>query len=166
MRWIVFALAVLFVQPAQAKTHRHHVVHHVRHHVVHHVHAVRHASRRHVVSFSERESIGGADTVSAAARYMGGNPTGWRRAWCARFANLVLAQLGYRQSGSNLAIDFLRYGRPSGPIPGSIAVLRHHVGFVSRAEHGRVLILSGNHRHRVGVGWYPASVIVGYRAPI
>ena len=80
--------------------------------------------------------------------------------------NVWLARAGYRGTDDGRAISFARYGRPSGPQIGSIAVMRHHVGIViGHASRGPVL-LSGNHGHRVGIGVYSARRIIAYREPV
>jgi uncharacterized protein (TIGR02594 family) len=107
------------------------------------------------------------DVVAAAERYRGTNPTGRAHDWCAAFANLVLRRTGHHGSGSALARSFARYGRPApGPVPGSIVVFPHHVGFVIRAEGaGRIRVVSGNHGHRVGEGVYSTRRAIAYRYP-
>ena len=64
-------------------------------------------------------SFGSSNVVSEARRcYLGGNPTGRGRLWCARFMNMVLQHSGYRGTGSDMANSFAKYGqrvfRPAG----------------------------------------------------
>jgi uncharacterized protein (TIGR02594 family) len=101
-------------------------------------------------------SFGSSDVVSEARRYIGGNPTGRRSLWCARFMNMVLARSGHRGTGSDLARSFASYGqRVSGPEIGAIAVMgRHggggHVGVVSGIDaSGNPIVVSGNNGNRV-----------------
>jgi len=109
---------------------------------------------------------GGTQLIRVAERYLGGNPTGWAHDWCARFLNaVVLPEAGERGTGDNRAISFARWGEPSGPQPGAIAVMPHHVGIVMADEGSRVRIISGNHGHRVAIGDYPKAMIVAYRWP-
>jgi uncharacterized protein (TIGR02594 family) len=121
------------------------------------------------VNSIQRAGIGsfeGGVLASVAGRYMGGNPTGWARVWCGAFMRLVVRQAGLPDNpAGNLARSWARYGRPSGPQPGAIAVMPHHVGIVLAADGDRVLIRSGNHGHRVADGWYSASRIIAYRVP-
>ena len=68
--------------------------------------------------------FGGSSVVAEARRYLGGNPTGRGRLWCARFMNLVLERTGHRGTGSDMARSFASYGqRVSGPQVGAIAVM-------------------------------------------
>ncbi len=46
-------------------------------------------------------SFGSSNIVAEARRYIGGNPTGMGRLWCARFMNLVLKHSGYHGTGSD-----------------------------------------------------------------
>jgi len=46
--------------------------------------------------------------VAVAERYRGTNPTGHSRAWCALFANMVLARTGYGGTGSAAATSRTR----------------------------------------------------------
>ncbi|MBV8754315.1 MAG: TIGR02594 family protein [Hyphomicrobiales bacterium] len=110
---------------------------------------------------------GSSDVVVMAQRYRGTNPTGRSHDWCAEFANLVLKRTGHRGSGSALARSFASYGRPApGPVPGAIVVFPHHVGFVIGSDgHGRIRVVSGNHGHRVGEGFYATRRAIAYRYP-
>jgi len=113
-----------------------------------------------------------SDLVNEANRWMGTNPTGWNRVWCARFMNFVLKRAGYPETGSDAASSFASYGRRVwGPQVGAIAVMTRgknggHVGVVSGvADDGKIMVISGNHNKRVGVGRYPPSRIYSYRVP-
>jgi uncharacterized protein (TIGR02594 family) len=117
-------------------------------------------------------SASSSDVVAEAKRWIGTNPTGWDRVWCARFMNFVLKRAGYSGTGSDAASSFASYGRRAwGPQVGSIAVMTRgknggHVGVVSGvADDGRIIVISGNHNKRVGVGHYPPSRIYAYRYP-
>ncbi|MGY3448322.1 TIGR02594 family protein [Bradyrhizobium sp. USDA 4353] len=99
---------------------------------------------------------GGSSVVAAARSYVGGgNPTGRRSLWCARFMNMVLERTGHRGTGSDMARSFASYGqRVSGPQVGAIAVMSRrgggHVGVVSGVDaQGNPIVISGNYGHRV-----------------
>jgi uncharacterized protein (TIGR02594 family) len=100
-------------------------------------------------------SFGSSNIVAEARRYLGGNPTGMGRLWCARFMNLVLQHSGYHGTGSDMARSFASYGqRVSGPQVGAIAVMARrgggHVGVVSGIDaSGNPIVVSGNNGNRV-----------------
>ena len=99
--------------------------------------------------------FGSSGVVAEARRYLGGNPTGRGRLWCARFMNLVLQHSGYHGTGSDMANSFAHYGqRISGPQVGAIAVMGRrgggHVGIVSGIDaQGNPILVSGNNGNRV-----------------
>ena len=124
-------------------------------------------SKKNPVS-SERTS----DIVAEAKRWMGTNPTGMDRVWCARFMNFVLKRAGHPGTGSDAAASFANYGqRLWWPKVGAIAVMTRgknggHVGVVSGFDsNGNPIIISGNHNKRVGVGVYPRERIYAYVVP-
>lgn len=170
MRYLI-AVAILlsfFVAPAEAKTHRHHG-HHWHHAAVHKASTRHWQGHRHRVHVQVSEGWGGLSAppsglVAAAERYLGGNPTGWAHNWCSQFLNaVVLPAAGLRGTGDARAISFAHWGVPSGPEPGAIAVMSHHVGIVM-ADHGAtVTLISGNHGHRVAIGDYPRVRILAFR---
>jgi uncharacterized protein (TIGR02594 family) len=112
-----------------------------------------------------------SNIVSEARRYIGGNPTGRSRLWCARFMNMVLTRSGHRGTGSDMASSFAHYGRRvSGPQVGAIAVMRRggggHVGVVSGVDRrGNPIVVSGNHGRRVAESVYPRSRVYAYVVP-
>jgi uncharacterized protein (TIGR02594 family) len=114
---------------------------------------------------------GGPGLVSEARRYIGGNPTGRGRLWCARFMNMVLERSGHRGTGSDMARSFASYGhRVSGPQIGAIAVMSRrgggHVGVVSGIDaNGNPIVVSGNNGHRVREAPYPRGRIYAYVIP-
>ena len=124
---------------------------------------------------SKKHSINPAsssDVVNEAKRWIGTNPTGWERVWCARFMNFVLKRTGHPGTGSDAASSFANYGRRLWwPEVGAIAVMKRgknggHVGVVSGFDHnGNPIIISGNHNKRVGVGVYPRERIYAYVVP-
>ncbi|MBX9711141.1 MAG: TIGR02594 family protein [Xanthobacteraceae bacterium] len=116
-------------------------------------------------------SFGASNVVDEARRYIGGNPTGRSRLWCARFMNFVLQHSGYRGTGSDMASSFAGYGqRISGPQVGAIAVMSRrgggHVGVVSGIDaNGNPIVISGNHGHRVAESVYQRGRIYAYVMP-
>jgi uncharacterized protein (TIGR02594 family) len=171
--------------------------HHARHHHVHRHHGMRHRGR-HLArpargapsasqpsfGFAESHSgpgaqpqfqsggFGSSGVVAEARRYIGGNPTGRGRLWCARFMNMVLEKSGHRGTGSDMARSFASYGqRISGPQVGAIAVMSRgrgggHVGVVSGIDaSGNPIVVSGNHGHRVAESVYSKSRIYAYVMP-
>jgi uncharacterized protein (TIGR02594 family) len=93
--------------------------------------------------------------VSESRHYLGGNPTGRGRLWCARFANMVLERTGHKGTGSDMANSFAHYGqRISGPQVGAIAVMGRrgggHVGIITGIDaEGNPIMISGNNGNRV-----------------
>ena len=117
-------------------------------------------------------SFGSSGLVAEARRYIGTNPTGRSRLWCARFLNLVLERSGRQGSGSDMAQSFASYGsRVSGPQVGAIAVMSRgkrggHVGFVSGIDaNGNPIIISGNHGRSVAESAYPRGRVYAYVMP-
>lgn len=174
IRLIVAALLAFafFAGSAQAAHKRHHWQHHHSHHVKAHK-----AHGRHWHGHGERQPVPApvqaegwhtpaSGLVAVAERYLGGNPTGWAHNWCSQFLNaVVLPAMGLRGTGDATAISFAHWGSPSGPRPGAVAVMSHHVGIVM-ADHGTtVTLISGNHGHRVAIGEYPKGRILAYRTP-
>jgi uncharacterized protein (TIGR02594 family) len=176
--------------PASARSHHHGAGRHARaYHHHHHIGHYRHRYRgRHVVrasrsdvervrepaeaSVSPAAGFGSSSNVVAEARrYIGGNPTGRGRLWCARFMNMVLQHAGLHGTGSDMARSFASYGqRVSGPQVGAIAVMGRrgggHVGVVSGIDaSGNPIVVSGNHGHRVAESVYPRGRIYAYVMP-
>jgi uncharacterized protein (TIGR02594 family) len=117
-----------------------------------------HASLSPSAGFGQMTTSGGfgsSNVVAEARRYLGGNPTGRARLWCARFMNMVLQRSGFHGTGSDMAASFARYGRRvSGPRVGAIAVMGRrgggHVGIITGVDaHGNPIMISGNNRNRV-----------------
>jgi uncharacterized protein (TIGR02594 family) len=110
--------------------------------------------------------------VAEARRYLGTNPTGRARLWCARFVNFVLDKVGQPGTGSDAAKSFAFYGqRISGPRYGAIAVLTRkgggHVGIVTGVDrHGNPILIAGNNgKRRVGISVYPKRRVIAYVMP-
>ena len=122
-------------------------------------------------SASPAAGFGSSNVVAEARRYIGGNPTGRGRLWCARFMNMVLQHSGLHGTGSDMASSFAHYGqRVSGPQIGAIAVMGRrgggHVGVVSGIDaSGNPIVVSGNHGHRVAESVYPRGRIYAYVMP-
>ena len=106
-------------------------------------------------SVSPAAGLSSSNVVAEARRYIGGNPTGRGRLWCARFMNMVLQHSGMHGTGSDMASSFAHYGqRVSGPQIGAIAVMGRrgggHVGVVSGIDaSGNPIVVSGNNGNRV-----------------
>ena len=130
---------------------------------VSHPHPVRSASRECAPS-EVCDSIvsGGSQLIRLAMEHLGDNPTGWRHSWCGRFLAMTLEEAGHR-GGGNLAAGYADYGLPAKAQLGAIAVMPHHVGIVTAVGPDYVVLLSGNHGHKVGVGRYAKNKIIAYR---
>ena len=69
-------------------------------------------------------------------------------------------------SGFRLARDWAKDGRRlRTPFPGSLIVMPHHIGVVMRVEGREVLLVSGNHDRRVGIGEYDARRAIAFVSP-
>ena len=105
---------------------------------------------------------GGSQLIRLAMEHLGANPTGWSHNWCGRFLAMTLEAAGHR-GGGNLAAGYADYGLPAKAQVGAIAVMPHHVGIVTAVGPDYVVLLSGNHSHKVGVGRYASNKIIAYR---
>jgi hypothetical protein len=105
---------------------------------------------------------GGSQLIRLAMEHLGDNPTGWSHNWCGRFLAMTLEAAGH-SAGGNLAAGYADYGLPAKAQVGAIAVMPHHVGLVTAVGPGYVMLLSGNHGHKVGVGRYASDKIIAYR---
>lgn len=126
------------------------------------------ASRAH--SFGHRLMVaetGESRLLNVAKRYIGSRRfTPLPRAWCADAVGAWLHQAGYSSTGDGRAISYARYGRATSAHVGAIAVLPHHVGVVAGFDRRGLILVSGNHNHRVGVGVYSARRILAFREPV
>jgi hypothetical protein len=118
------------------------------------------------------QSFGSSNVVDEARRYIGGNPTGRGRLWCARFMNMVLERSGHHGTGSDMARSFAGYGQHvSGPQVGAIAVMSRgrrggHVGIVSGIDaSGNPIVISGNNGNRVREAAISRGRIYAYVMP-
>jgi uncharacterized protein (TIGR02594 family) len=182
------AAIVSLTSPASARPHHthhgyHHTSHHFyRHHGRHFVRADGAAGSMAAANFSNANAsmkpqnaapagFGSSNVVAEARRYLGGNPTGRGRLWCARFMNMVLQRSGHQGTGSDMARSFANYGqRISGPQVGAIAVMGRrgggHVGIVSGIDaNGNPILVSGNNGNRVREASYPRDRIYAYVMP-
>ena len=111
--------------------------------------------------------VGSDRLVSEARRYLGTNPTGWRRLWCGKFMELIVERIGGAVPiHPALARNWATLPRTS-PRVGAIAVLTRgkggHVGVcVGNCGSSRPVILSGNHNRRVSIGVYHSSRIIAW----
>jgi hypothetical protein len=100
-------------------------------------------SRRHRRSHTtEARRNRGHRYASASGHRVGARP----RAWCGWWMRTQ------RGGGPeyNLAWNWRKYGRPSGPQVGAVVVWRHHVGEITgRAPNGMWIVRSGNDGNRV-----------------
>lgn len=94
-------------------------------------------------------------------------------AWCAAFVGWVLAQAGYKNTGSLSARSYLTYGKEvKKPMFGCVVVLWRekidsvygHVGFFIRETTDSVYLLGGNQSNEVNITKFPKSRVLGYRA--
>ncbi len=127
---VLSLFAITLAKPAQASHHKHHYRHHASHH--HHHRYARH-NRQHSDDISTMHVV-----------YNDPRPS----AWCGFFMRQIMhvADTAY-----NLAANWQHWGRPaSGPAPGVIGVMPHHVfRVVSVVAPGKVLAISGNDGHAV-----------------
>ena len=131
-------------------------------------------SRPHPVRSASRECAsgevcddvvsGGSQLIRLALEHLGKNPTGWAHNWCGRFLAMTLEEAGHT-GGGNLAAGYADYGLPAKAQVGAIAVMSHHVGIVTAVGPDYVVLVSGNHGHKVGVGRYASNKIIAYRMP-
>lgn len=106
--------------------------------------ASRSGTRRHYANsgsghrkYAQHRSYSGRKYASAGGGSVGGRP----RAWCGWW---MRTQLGGGPE-YNLAANWKRYGRSSGPQVGAVVVWPHHVGMITgRASNGQWIVKSGN----------------------
>lgn len=116
------------------------------------------------------EALSSNALVTEARKYLGTNPTGWKKLWCGTFMDMILRRTG-NKGGSALAKDYAHYGpRVDGPQVGAIAVLTRkgggHVGVVSGVDaNGNPILVSGNHNKKVAESVYPKSRVIAYVMP-
>lgn len=107
--------------------------------------------------------------VDRARKYLGTNPTGWARLWCARFMCMVAPETCKRVAAPNLARSWAKLPRIK-PRVGAIVVLTRgrdpnagHIGVVTGFDRrGNPRVVSGNHNRRVAESVYPKSRVLAY----
>ncbi len=93
--------------------------------------------------------------------------------WCAAFVGAMLANNGYKTTGSLMARSFLNYGTVlDKPKEGAVVVFARgsapagHVGFVDSFTASTVRCLGGNQSDAVTVANFARSKVLGYRWPV
>lgn len=93
-------------------------------------------------------------------------------AWCARFINALLAEMGIQGTNSNLARSFLKMKnakKVSNPRKGDIVIFKRglpwqgHVGIYIKETDTHILSLGGNQSNSVCIRAYPKRKVIGYR---
>jgi hypothetical protein len=102
---------------------------------------------------AEREQVsvsaaGGSDLVAKARQYIGTNPTGWARLWCARFMAMIAPHAAAHVRNPNWALDWAALPRTPMSV-GAAAVMTRpgggHIGIVSGiTPNGDPVIIAGN----------------------
>ena len=100
------------------------------------------------------------------------NPTTDKIPWCSAFVNWVVTQAGFKGTDSAAASSWLTWGSEiKDPLPGSIAVLPHHVAFYlsgikdSESKRCRIVLRGGNQGNMVCDKNFLASEVISYRIP-
>lgn len=96
--------------------------------------------------------------LERARKYTGTNPTGWASLWCAKFMTMIEPQLAQKLKNPNLAREWAQLPKAPKQV-GSIVVLSRgsggHIGIITKVmPNGDLVILSGNHNHKVAEGRY------------
>ena len=95
-------------------------------------------------------------------------------AWCAAFVGAMLAEAGYKGTGSLAARSYLNWGKKvDKPEYGDVVVFwrgsknswQGHVAFYVKETANYVYVLGGNQSNEVNVTKYPKSKVLGYRRP-
>jgi uncharacterized protein (TIGR02594 family) len=100
---------------------------------------------------------------AALKRILGVDPV--RIPWCGAFmGKIVRGNGGKPPKGFLKASNWSRWGaRASGPVAGSVAVMRSHVLVVTHVDGRRVCGISGNASNAVARKCYPRSRVIAYR---
>ncbi len=154
-------LVGLGTMPAFAGKKHHHSSNHGHHH--HHRHHRTHVEPQPSTSFNPFSFFQQSAQTVQAAHTGAGRPSGCPHAWCGCW---LRHQKGISDSGLNLAANWRHWGsQASYGCVGCVAVMRHHVGQIQGYDDkGNILLLSGNHGHRVGIGTYSRTRIIAYRS--
>ena len=147
MRNVLICVFVLVASPAFAKSHHHTNRHHHRHHWHHYVHRIR---GNHVPIHVAHNEGRPADCY--------GIP--WCGCWLKHALGVVSSALNL-----NMAREWAHWGRAaSGPAPGVVGVMPHHVFKVVAVEGpGRVLAISGNDSHAVRTRVRSTAGVIAWR---
>ena len=113
--------------------------------------------------------------MDKANSYLGTNPTGWSRLWCARFIAVIAPSVAERLKAMRLNPNWARdYAKLPGAkrhgSPGDIIVLTRgkagHIGVLKGYDRNdNPIVISGNHNRRVGEGVYPRGRVIAYVSP-
>jgi uncharacterized protein (TIGR02594 family) len=92
--------------------------------------------------------------------------------WCAAFVGAMLAETGYKPSGSLIARSYLDWGTAlDKPRKGCIVVMKRgappagHVAFAEDWSAGNITLLGGNQGDAVSVKTFSRANVIGYRWP-
>ena len=167
---MMVGLGVLLVSASVAAARpAHHARHHHRLHHRHHRHHVRASGFLALARFDHGPGLPeGKRMVMVAERYLGlrHSPDGFRGPWCGSFLGVIASKVGVEKPHDfRLARAWVHAGPRTRPQTGAIFVMPHHVGIIGKVEHGRALVISGNHGHRVGWGWYPLRRAIAFVRP-
>lgn len=118
------------------------------------------------MSFAALPNTAKSDLVTEAQRFVGsGRQPGMPSKWCGAFLAKVAASTGHKVPASpNVARAWASAGPRVAASPGTLMVMKHHVGIVLKVEGPVITLLSGNHNHRVAVGDYSASRALAFVA--
>lgn len=131
------------------------------------------ALSRSYTGLSETRDTSAIQSILSASGTAALDPT--KQAWCAAYANAVLAKSGMAGTGSNMASSFLNWGQAtSNPQMGDVVNLKPqsagssgHVGFFAgRDDLGKVLVSAGNQGNAVSTASYPADQVVSFRTAL
>ncbi len=110
-------------------------------------------------------AVGDSGLLDKARAYLGTNPTGWRRLWCARFIAVIAPHIAAKVRNPNMAKAYLPLAG-GGCRPGALVVTSRrgggHIGVVESCNGGNPVTISGNHGRTVGRGTYSAGRVLGY----
>lgn len=91
--------------------------------------------------------------------------------WCALFANMILAKVGLKGTGTLWALDFVKWGAGlNGAAVGAFAPMKRDGGghiaiVVGRDQHGNLMCIGGNQGDEVSIRPFPATRPIGFRYP-
>ena len=93
--------------------------------------------------------------------------------WCAAFVNWTFKQAFMEGTNNAMARSYLSWGIRCNPRIGAVVVFDRpgaapgsgHVAFRLDESAGMVYVIGGNQGNRVGIGRYPANLVLGYYWP-